>query len=36
MGVSTYTMKEKLPDDFRNILPTKEELELKLRGGFNV
>ena len=27
MGVSTYTMQEKLPNELKNALPTKEELE---------
>lgn len=30
MGVSTYTIKEQLPKEFENILPTKEEIEEKL------
>jgi len=30
MGVSTYTMKEQLPEEFKNILPTKEEIKEKL------
>lgn len=31
MGVSTYTLKEQLPEEFQNILPTKEELQEKLK-----
>ena len=31
MGVSTYTIKETLPDELRNALPTKEELEEKIK-----
>ena len=30
MGVSTYTVKEQLPKELNNILPTKKELEEKL------
>ena len=30
MGVSTYIVKEKLPEEFKNILPTREEIEEKL------
>ena len=30
MGVSTYTVKEELPKEFKNILPTKEELKEEL------
>lgn len=30
MGVSTYTVKEELPKEFKNILPTKEELKGQL------
>ena len=32
MGVSTYTIKETLPDELRNALPTKEELEEKIKN----
>lgn len=31
MGVSTYTIKEQLPKELQNILPTKEELQEKLK-----
>lgn len=31
MGVSTYVTREQLPQEFRNILPTKEEIEEKLQ-----
>lgn len=31
MGVSTYTVKEQLPKEFENILPTKEEIEEKIK-----
>jgi len=30
MGVSTYTLREKLPEEFKNILPSREEIEEKL------
>ncbi|OHD98039.1 MAG: hypothetical protein A3E21_02400 [Sulfurimonas sp. RIFCSPHIGHO2_12_FULL_36_9] len=30
MGVSTYTVKEELPTEFKNILPTQEELKKEL------
>ncbi len=30
MGVSTYTVKEKLPEEFKNMLPTQEELNKEL------
>lgn len=33
MGVSTYTVKEKLPEELAKALPTKEELEAKLKEG---
>lgn len=32
MGVSTYTIKENLPDELKNALPTKEELEEKIKN----
>ena len=32
MGVSTYTIKDILPDEFKNSLPTKEELEEKIKN----
>ena len=35
MGVSTYTVQDTLPKEWDKSLPTKEELEQKLKGGFN-
>lgn len=32
MGVSTYTIKEKLPKEFENILPTSQEIEEQLNS----
>jgi predicted nuclease of restriction endonuclease-like (RecB) superfamily len=32
MGVSTYTIKETLPDELKNALPTKKELEEKIKN----
>ena len=34
MGVSTYTVQDTLPKEWDKSLPTKEELEQKLKGGF--
>ncbi len=34
MGVSTYTVQETFPKEWNKSLPTKEELEQKLKGGF--
>ena len=34
MGVSTYTIQETFPKEWDKSLPTKEELEQKLKGGF--
>lgn len=33
MGVSTYTIQDTLPKEWDKSLPTKEELEQKLKGG---
>ena len=35
MGVSTYTVQDTLPKEWDKSLPTKEELEQKLKGGFD-
>ena len=35
MGISTYTVQETFPKEWNKSLPTKEELEQKLKGGFN-
>ncbi len=35
MGVSTYTIKENLPEELNNSLPTKEELVLKFTEIIN-
>jgi len=35
MGVSTYTLKKYLPEELIKSLPTKEELEISLRGSLN-
>jgi predicted nuclease of restriction endonuclease-like (RecB) superfamily len=34
MGVSTYTVQDTLPKEWDKSLPTKEEFEQKLKGGF--
>ena len=34
MGISTYTVQETFPKEWDKSLPTKEELEQKLKGGF--
>ena len=34
MGISTYTVQETFPKEWNKSLPTKEELEQKLKGGF--
>jgi len=31
MGISTYTVKETLPEELENALPSKDELENKLK-----
>ena len=36
MGVSTYTINDKLPTELSNVLPSQEELEAQLKGGHNV
>jgi predicted nuclease of restriction endonuclease-like (RecB) superfamily len=35
MGISTYTVQETFPKEWDKSLPTKEELEQKLKGGFD-
>jgi predicted nuclease of restriction endonuclease-like (RecB) superfamily len=35
MGISTYTVQETFPKEWDKSLPTKEELEQKLKGGFS-
>ena len=35
MGISTYTVQETFPKEWNKSLPTKEELEQKLKGGFD-
>lgn len=35
MGISTYTVQETFPKEWNKSLPTKEELEQKLKGGFS-
>lgn len=35
MGISTYTIQETFPKEWDKSLPTKEELEQKLKGGFD-
>lgn len=34
-GISTYTVQETFPKEWNKSLPTKEELEQKLKGGFS-
>ena len=35
MGISTYTVQETFPKEWDKSVPTKEELEKKLKGGFD-
>lgn len=35
MGVSTYTVQDKLPKELCNTLPTKEEIEANIKGSLN-
>ena len=35
MGIATYTVQDTLPKEWDKSLPTKEELEQKLKGGFD-
>jgi len=35
MGISTYTINDKLPEELSDVLPSQKELEAQLKGGAN-